>query len=305
MVPLFSIDGYAELLEYREPASRAHCIRVSALRRAQLGTQKDMSAIPLRRPAAILLAAGRGSRMLERSGALPKCMLTLPDGRRILDVLLNQVLPTTQEIIVVTGHGHDEVNAYLQEHYPDSAIRCVLNDQYAADTNIFSVDLGIHAVQHDKHGYLIIETDLVVSDDSWAKIFSELQNDKSFWVCNGYYGPNLTGGIVHVTAKGDIDAVAYQPDYDPRFEGWAKMVGMLYVAPAEVSEHRRLSRLVMENGYRQYYMAPWVQHLAHLPCRVLQLDGQFTATFNTAEEFDRAVAQYTARSSQRSSPTCQ
>ncbi|WP_323018051.1 hypothetical protein [Castellaniella sp.] len=85
-----------------------------------------------------------------------------------------------------------------------------------------------------------------------------------------------------------IDAIDYQPVYQSEFEGWRKMLGMLYVGPREVGPDCRY-RQAMLGDVRQYYMRPWIVHRDALPCRALQVDGGFAASFNTSAELDTAT----------------
>ncbi|HEV2370723.1 MAG TPA: NTP transferase domain-containing protein [Streptosporangiaceae bacterium] len=95
------------------------------------------------RPAAVVvLAAGEGTRM---KSATPK-VLHMICGRPLLDHVLTaarEVGPA--ELIVVVGHGRDQVTSYLSEHAPE--VRVVVQDRqggtgHAVRSVIESVGLG-------------------------------------------------------------------------------------------------------------------------------------------------------------------
>lgn len=246
-------------------------------------------------PGVILLSAGRGSRMQPLTEGIPKSLLPVGD-RLVLDWLIEAVMARTSgEIVVVTGYGEEKVVSHLLSRF-GAGITTVRNDRYAEDVNILSVELGVSALRYPDRGYLIVETDLLLDDSAWDQVFEVIQANEglSCWVCDGEYGPNLTGGIVHACSHGRIDAVEYQPVYSPAFDGWAKMVGLLLVGPEQVAEDRRLRRAAIERSISQYYLAPWLEGIASLPCRVLQLKDAFARSFNTAAEFQRACTAFLA-----------
>lgn len=238
-------------------------------------------------PSVILLAAGRGSRMQALSGDLPKCMLEV-GGQRVLDWILDALVARgAGDLIVVTGYGQERVQAAIAQRH-GSRVVCVSNARYQDDVNILSVDLGVAALPHPERGYLVVETDLLLDDGAWDRLFLGVAEGYSFWACHGVYSSALTGGIVQAGADLAISAVDYQPIYDSRYDGWLKMVGLLYVGPGEVAAHRRLSHDMVAENIARYYMVPWVQAIEALPCRALPLDGCFVSSFNTADEFLRA-----------------
>ncbi|WP_457977392.1 NTP transferase domain-containing protein [Ectopseudomonas composti] len=246
-------------------------------------------------PGVILLSAGRGSRMLPLTDGIPKSLLPVGD-RLVLDWLAEAVIARTSgEVVVVTGYGEEKLASHVIERF-GSRITLAHNDRYEQDVNILSVDIGVSALHHPERGYLIVETDLLLDESAWDQVFEVTRANEglSCWVCDGVYGPHLTGGIVHACTQGRIDAVDYQPVYSPEYDGWPKMVGLLLVSPEQVEEDCRLRRAAIEQSIGQYYLMPWREGIASLPCRVLQLKDAFARSFNTAIEYQRACASFLA-----------
>ena len=71
------------------------------------------------------------------------------------------------------------------------------------------------------------------------------------------------------------------------------MLGMLYVGPYEVDSDRRCRQAMLDDA-RQYYMRPWIIHQEELPCRALQVDEGFAASFNTPAELDVSAREFLA-----------
>lgn len=239
----------------------------------------------------VLLCAGRGTRMRPLTEHVPKCLLQV--GRKpILDYLLDAILARTEaEVVAVTGFAADRVSEHLATTYGER-VHTTHNRRFDEDVNILSVETGVAALRYPEHGYLVVETDLLIADAAWDRIFAAMAGPNSFWPCKDYYNPQLTGGIVHGDERGWIDRVEYRPRYDESFHGWSKMLGMLGVGPAQVSADRRHRQEAIADTIAQYYLAPWREHLSDLPCRVLQLDECFAQSFNTTEDFANANERY-------------
>lgn len=241
-------------------------------------------------PAVILLCAGRGTRMLPLTEHVPKCMLEV-GGRPLLGWLLDAIQPRFGgELVVVTGFGRSAVEDWLARHAP--RVRTAHNERFDEDVNILSVEIGVSALERAERGYVIVETDLLLAPACWDRLAKGARTGDSYWVCRGSYGPELTGGIVHEGPGGVIDRVEYQPAYDPAYDGWAKMLGMLIVGPREVALDTALRRECLREGVRQYYLRPWTNAVPRLAARVLALDGEFARSFNTEDEFHDASAEF-------------
>lgn len=239
----------------------------------------------------VLLSAGCGSRMGALTYHRPKSLLEVGD-KTVLDYLLEAIIERTSgEIVVVTGFQAALVEQHLAKRYGDR-VKTAHNPRYSEDVNILSVETGVAALARPELGYLIVETDLLLDETAWDKVFHTVKNQYSFWVCKDQYRADLTGGIVKVDISGRIQAVEYQPKYDESYDGWPKMVGLLWVGPSEVSADRRLRQDAILHSIKQYYLITWCQHLSQLPCRVLDLADSFAASFNNEIDYFAAVEHF-------------
>lgn len=236
----------------------------------------------------VLLSAGSGSRMGALTGQRPKSLLDV-GNKTVLDWMLDAIISRTSgEIVVVTGFQPAAVAQHLAKRY-GNRVKTVWNSQYADDVNILSVEIGVAALSKPELGYLIVETDLLLDTVAWDKVFLASKTLHSYWVCKDQYHKGLTGGIVRADINGNIQAVDYQPEYNKKYDGWQKMVGLLLVGPAEVQADRQLRREAISQTTKQYYLMPWRQQLQQLPCRVLDLADGFAASFNTEADFYAVV----------------
>jgi NDP-sugar pyrophosphorylase family protein len=241
----------------------------------------------------VLLAAGRGSRLSTLTDDVPKPLLPLagiPGLQRILEAVLEA---KPKEVVVVVGYKSPQLIEFLSAQF-GSNVKVEVNERFAEDINILSCDIGVDALSAPEEGYIIIETDVIALPSTWRDIFSAISDSRSQWVTSGRYNPSLTGGAVNVTANGAVEEIVYAPDYDMKFEGWHKILGILSVSPKEVSQDRQLRKSYLLASLRQYYMAPWIVERSKLPCDVLDLGVSFARSFNDVAAYLEADQQYTA-----------
>ena len=245
--------------------------------------------------ALVLLAAGQGSRLRPLTETTPKSMLDI-GGKTILETILDPLLEEkTREIVIVTGFEGDQLSAFIETAYPGKNIRTVRNARYAEDTNILSTQIGVEALRHPERGYFIIETDIIAPAHVWSGIVAQEDRLGSFWVTHDRYNPGLTGGIVNVDATGKVTDIRYEHDYNERFEGWPKMLGVLSVGPGEVAEDRRTRATLAARSFSQYYMQPWIENASRLPCQTYDLGRDFAMSFNTQDAFETAKQAFGAQ----------
>lgn len=239
----------------------------------------------------VLLAAGRGSRLSELTNETHKSLLPV-SGKPALSYLLDEVLrANAQDVVIVTGYRHEDIEALVASAY-DGSIRCVFNARYAEDTNILSTQFGVDALAAPEQGYLVIETDIVMAPEGWRRLFASCEEPESKWATLGHYNAHLTGGALKADDTGSIEQIVYAPHYEPRFEGWPKLLGALYVGRREVARDRALRSAAIGRSIAQYYMQPWVEHLRSMPCRQLDLTGCYGASFNDIDTYRRVDREY-------------
>lgn len=236
----------------------------------------------------MLLAAGQGSRLWPLTEKRPKSLLEM-GGKTVLETILDPLLDTgPREVVVVTGFEKGQMHDFVSEKYGARGVRTVENKLYLEDTNILSTQIGVSALKNPEKGYFIIETDIIAPPVVWKTIADQENHLGSFWVTRGVYGRNLTGGIVRINEEGSVIDIRYEPTHDPKFDGWAKMLGVLGVGPEQVAADVEARALLAAQSTSQYYMASWITHAARLPCHAYDLKDQFAMSFNTKNDYQAA-----------------
>lgn len=239
----------------------------------------------------VLLAAGRGSRLSTLTGDTPKPLLPLAGVPAIKWIIESVLAAQPREVTLVVGYKATEMEAFVAANF-GGRVRAVLNERYADDMNILSVDLGVDALTSPAAGYMIVETDMVMLPAAWRAVLAAGASPDSFWVTRGRYSRNLVGGALKAAADRSVEEIIYTPRYDPTFEGWHKLLGVLCVGPAEVTADRAIRKSYIARSIAQYYMMPWVDRLADLPCRMLDLGDTFAASFNDVVAYEETNRRY-------------
>src|SRR5579884_405891 len=108
---------------------------------------------------AVILAAGLGRRLGPLTERSTKCMVTL-NGRRLIEYTLDAVVECgLDRIVLVVGHGADEVRAAIGAHYRGVPVVYVENRAYRETNNIYSLLLAADELKSDDS--IVIESDVV------------------------------------------------------------------------------------------------------------------------------------------------
>jgi choline kinase len=108
---------------------------------------------------AIILAAGRSTRLYPLTRDIPKCLLHVGD-RTILDRTIDAVRCNgVNSLLIIVGFEKEKIIAHIHDRWPDLAIRCVENPDYAVTNNAASLLCARSAVGSDD--VLLLDSDIV------------------------------------------------------------------------------------------------------------------------------------------------
>src|ERR1700754_2243037 len=118
---------------------------------------------------AIILAAGRGSRLKEVTGDLPKCLAQI-GATTLLDRQLQSIKSAgIDEVIVVTGYRAD-----LMRNACGQRARCVENKRYFETNSIYSLWL---ARPYLSAGFVVMNGDVLFHPQLLAELLSSPRED--------------------------------------------------------------------------------------------------------------------------------
>jgi NDP-sugar pyrophosphorylase family protein len=122
---------------------------------------------------AVILAAGRGTRMKELTEKMPKPMIVV-NGRPFLEYALDMLPPAVTEIIIVIGYMGDAIKKHFGDMYKGKSIRYVVQENYVGGTAdaVWRAREFLEGKFFVLNGDDVFDTDALVraSDFEWAML---------------------------------------------------------------------------------------------------------------------------------------
>lgn len=135
------------------------------------GQHGDRSQVPDNGfPRALILSAGRGSRLMPLTEAKPKCLIEI-EGRSILEWQIRSLTAAgISQATVVVGFGADQVIGMVQElNSPLMQIRTIVNPLFDVADNLFSCWTAREEMHHD---FLLLNGDTIVEPAAVERLLS-------------------------------------------------------------------------------------------------------------------------------------
>jgi choline kinase len=195
---------------------------------------------------AVLLAAGRGKRLLPHTLDRPKCMVPV-NGRPIVDGLIDALAGLgIEELVVVIGYRGDALRDHLGGRRAGIEIRYVENPVFDTTNNIYSLHLARPAIRAP---FLLLESDVVAEP---AVLGAIVEPDR---IAVARYDRAMTGTGVRIDADGRIDEVILAAHHGER-AGVYKTVNFYSFSAAVWSVYaQRLDRWIGRGEVNAYYEA--------------------------------------------------
>ena len=120
---------------------------------------------------ALILAAGMGRRLGEKTRNNTKCMIEV-NGVRLIDRVLNQLKShDIDRVVIVAGYCRESLMSHVGDDYQGIPIHWIINPIYDKTNNIYSLALAKDELVKDDT--LLIESDLIFEDELLQMIFED------------------------------------------------------------------------------------------------------------------------------------
>jgi choline kinase len=151
---------------------------------------------------AVILAAGRGSRLRELSLQQPKPM-TQVNNIPIIDNLLRQLLDNNfKKIVVVIGYLADKLQNHITNKFGEKTeFIFITNEIYDKTNNIYSLYL---AETYIKEGFFLFEADLFCEDIIISRLIKSPQDNV---ILADYYTSEMNGTVITISSGKKVDAM--------------------------------------------------------------------------------------------------
>lgn len=162
---------------------------------------------------AIILAAGRGSRLKELSLEQPKPMTQVNDTA-IIEKLIRQLLQNRlKKIVVVVGYQADKLKSFILETFANQAVfHFVENKIFDRTNNIYSLYL---AREYMMDGFFLFEADVFCDDRILESLLTAQQENI---ILIDKFTPEMNGTVVALDAASRVSAMFLNKDQKDGFD---------------------------------------------------------------------------------------
>ena len=166
-----------------------------------------------RKDTAIILAAGRGSRLKELSLEQPKPM-TEVNNTSIITNLVHQIIANgISRIVVVVGYLADKLEEHILSNFQQQAeFIFINNDIFDKTNNIYSLYLA-EAYMHD--GFYLFEADVFCDDTIMQALFA---NENSNIILVDNYTTEMNGTVVRFNNDFSVKGMYLNKNQSEDFE---------------------------------------------------------------------------------------
>lgn len=228
------------------------------------------------RPSCVVLAAGRGSRLLPHTRDIPKPLVKVGADSILERTLLAASSRGVAEFRIVIGHMGSKIQERFGQNFDGAPITYVANDAYAESNSSLSLAMGLAGLVGPTW---VVEGDIVFA----AEALDDTGPDPITWLVDSK--ALLEGNHLEWDSTGVTTAVhaAAEPRALPPH--WGKSAGILHLSAEGVVSVRTLLDQAMAAGrQKDYYDTIFGDHLSSLAIRAKDIAGVRWYEVDTPED---------------------
>ena len=131
----------------------------------------------------IILAAGKGSRLMPLTENTPKSLIDIGNGTTMLEQQIKGAIKCSRikEVIIITGYKSEQIEAKVKGYRSDIPIKIVFNPFYDVSNNLASLWTSHHVMLDDD--FIITNGDNIYEDSIYEILNAECDKGEGIKVC--------------------------------------------------------------------------------------------------------------------------
>lgn len=229
----------------------------------------------------VILAAGSGTRLKPLTSKNPKPLLKFCDEELLKRNLRILSSAGFNEFKIVVGYMSNVIKSSIINL--DLNIQLIENKNFENDKNLLSLFLGIQEINEQ---CLILEGDVVFSEDIMNKLLIGISMNKSIWFTSGNFTSSQVGGIIKSDKHKRIVDMKIVKSYDDKYRNYSKNLGLVFLNKKQLLLFKDFLRRSILDAVNLYYMDIWIKNLNSLEAYEVNLAPCMAASFNTIDEYE-------------------
>lgn len=235
---------------------------------------------------AIILSAGKSSRLKELTKELPKTCLKINDEDSILSRML-KILDQKgfTEATLVIGYAAAKTKAFAENIIPqlkDLKLKFLLNDDFENKDNIYSVHLIQELLSDDT---LVFNSDIVFDTRILEIAIKRLRNEKSFLIVDDLK-PLIDEDMKVISENKRIKRISKGLDNE---SSHGEYIGIMHICSKDRAVYaEKLSELISNNDVKRHYEYALDQILENIDLRLESTQAYAWTEVDTLDDLKRA-----------------
>lgn len=228
-------------------------------------------------PSAIILAAGKGTRLEELTQELPKSLLYCDQGVTLLERSIKTLIAVgIERITIVTGFEHEKIEGFVEQSGFACDIACVYNPDYTDTGSVLSLAVGLKNLHDSK--VLVLEADIL-----YHKAFLEkaLACDTAAIMVAP---PTGSGDEVYIVTddKSRLTFLGKTGDAHVKEEAMGEFAGISYLSENVIHAYLEYMGMLKQKGelLGHYEEALFYLSIHGYPIRGIRVDAPWTEVDN-------------------------
>lgn len=233
---------------------------------------------------AILLAAGLGTRLKEKTKAIPKCMIEV-NGVKIIDNAIKNVVGLEiKKLVVVTGFMNEMLEAHIQSNWAEKfdVINFIHSPVYETTNNVYSFWL---ARDYFTEPFILMESDVFFDENI---LTPEKLRGNSKWFADAFTekldGCMLSANDSMMVEKIEIIRKEKPSTYNNKF----KSIGILFLNEDWTKFNKLLDQYIEEGNTNTYHDIFFANNLSSIHFEIANIEGN--KWFEIDDENDLNIA---------------